>query len=263
VLGRLEEKVAIITGSGSGIGESGAHLFALEGATVVVVDILEERVAAVVEAIHRDGGKARGIVTDVTDLEQMTAMAEETLEAFGRIDIFWSNAGIVRGRYTPAEEFSVELWQQVLDVNLNSFFYGLKAVVPQMKKQRKGVILSTASVAGLIANVPGRAPYTASKGALIALTRLLALELAGFNIRVNCVAPGRTRTNIHANRAPAPEPSPFGMEWPDPITPLPETDATRRAEPIEVARTALYLVSDDVGPLTGITVAHDGGRSSR
>jgi 3-oxoacyl-[acyl-carrier protein] reductase len=113
-----------------------------------------------------------------------------------------------------------------------------------------------------MAHIPGRAPYTASKGALISLTRLLALELAGFNIRVNCIAPGRVRTNIGANRQPAPDPSPFGIEWTSP-TPTPETDATRIADPMEIAHTALYLVSDEVGPLTGITIAHDGGRSTR
>ncbi|HEX4518313.1 MAG TPA: SDR family NAD(P)-dependent oxidoreductase [Gaiellaceae bacterium] len=260
---RLDGKVALITGSGSGIGEAGAMLFAQEGAKVVVVDIVPERVESAVAAIQEAGGEAIGVAADVSKLDEVEAMVAKTVESYGRIDIFWSNAGIVRGRYTPVEEFSVDLWNEVIDANLNAFFYGLKHVVPQMKAQRKGAILSTSSVAGLIANVPGRAPYTATKGALIALTRLLALELAGFNIRVNCIAPGRVRTNIHKGRDPAPEPSPFGMEWPEPILPLPETDATRRAEPIELAHTALYLVSDEVGPLTGITIAHDGGRTSR
>jgi 3-oxoacyl-[acyl-carrier protein] reductase len=262
-MGRLDDKIAIITGAGSGIGEAGAQLFARECATVAVVDMVEERVDAVVEALRASGAEAIGCVADVSDLAQVSAAVDRVVDAYGRVDVFWSNAGIVRGRYTPMEEFPVELWQQVLDTNLNSFFYGIKCVVPHMKRQRKGAILSTASVAGLVANVPGRAPYTASKGALIALTRLLALELAGFNIRVNCVAPGPTRTNIHAGRAPAPEPSPFGMEWPDALAPRPVTDATRRAEAAELAHTALFLVADEVGPLTGITIAHDGGRSSR
>jgi 3-oxoacyl-[acyl-carrier protein] reductase len=132
-----------------------------------------------------------------------------------------------------------------------------------MKSRRSGAIVSTASIAGIVANGPGRAAYTASKGALLALTRLLALELAGFNIRVNCVAPGNgVNTNINAGSPHAPVHSPFGIDWACP-TPEPITGATRSATPMEIAYTALYLVSDEVGPVTGITIAHDGGRTSR
>jgi 3-oxoacyl-[acyl-carrier protein] reductase len=254
--------VAIITGAAAGIGDAGARLFAQEGAKVVVADVSEAGIDATVEAIEAAGGAALGVKADVSRLEDVQAMVEATMRTYGRIDILWNNAGIVRGIYTPLEEFSVEDWHAVLGVNLHGVFYGLKCVIPHMKAQRKGAIVNTASIAGLIANIPGRAPYTASKGALVALTRLLALELAGFNIRVNCIAPGRVRTNINAGGGEAPAESRFGVDWTYPF-PAPETDATRPAEPAEVAQTALYLVDDEVGPLTGITIAHDGGRTTR
>jgi 3-oxoacyl-[acyl-carrier protein] reductase len=261
-VGRLAGKVAIITGAGSGIGEAGALLFAQEGAKVVVADVQQARVESTVAAIRDAGGEAIGTTTDVSRLEDVQAMVDGAIEAYGQIDVLWNNAGIVRGFHTPIEDISVETWHEVMAVNLDGVFYALKCAIPHMKARRRGAIVTTASVAGLAAFVPGRAPYTASKGALIALTRLLALELAAFNIRVNCIAPGRVRTNIRENPGPMPADNPFGIDWSLPRLD-PETDATREAEPIEIAQTALYLASDEVGPLTGTTIVHDGGATSR
>jgi len=226
------------------------------------VDVVQAAVDETVAAVTSAGHEALGCLTDVSRLEDVQTMVDATVRAYGQVDILWNNAGIVRGIYTPIEELPVETWHEVLGVNLHGVFYGLKCVIPHMKARRQGAIVNTASIAGLVARIPGRAPYTASKGALIALTRLLALELAGFNIRVNCIAPGAVRTNIRAGLPTEPDESPFGVEWASPIL-LPVTDATRPAEPIEIARTALYLVDDSVGPLTGITIAHDGGRTTR
>ncbi len=261
-MGKLDDKVAVITGAGSGIGEAGSHLFAREGAAVVVADVVRERVDGVVGAIRERGGDALGATTDVSRLADVEAMVAAAVETYGRIDILWNNAGIVREVFTPIEEIPVETWHEVLGVNLHGVYYCLRCVIPHMKAQRKGAIVNTASIAGLVANIPGRAPYTASKGALVSLTRLLALELAGFNIRVNCIAPGRVRTDIRGSIPERPAENRFGVDWSYP-DPLPVTDATRVAEPEEIAQTALYLVGDDVGPLTGITIAHDGGRTTR
>jgi 3-oxoacyl-[acyl-carrier protein] reductase len=261
-MGKLDGKVAIITGAGSGIGEAGARLFAREGAAVVVADVVAERVGAVVDAIAAAGGEALGSTTDVSRLDDVEAMVDAAIAAYGRIDVLWNNAGIVREIWTPIEEIPVDTWHEVLGVNLHGVFYCLRCVIPHMKAQRRGAIVNTASIAGLVAHIPGRAPYTASKGALVSLTRLLALELAGFNIRVNCIAPGRVRTDIRGSNPERPAENRFGLEWSQP-EPAPVTDATRVAEPEEIAQTALYLVSDDVGPLTGVTIAHDGGRTTR
>lgn len=261
-MGRLDDKVALITGGAAGIGRAGAELFAQEGAIVVVVDINEELAQSVADAIVAAGGQAIVRVADVKDPTKVADVVEDVISTFGRIDILWSNAGISRGAYSPIETFDIDLWREMIEVNLNSFFYLVRAAIPHMKQRRAGVILTTVSIAGLVAHVPGRAPYTASKGALIALTRLLSLELAGYGIRVNAIAPGRVRTDIHKHQAPALVEDPFGVQWENPV-PLPQTDATRPAEPEEIAQTALYLADDRVGPLTGAVIVHDGGRTVR
>ena len=259
-MGRLTGKVAVITGAGSGIGEAGAHLFAREGARVVVADLHADRVEATVTAIREAGGTATGSVTDVADRASVEAMVDAAISDQGTIDILWNNAGIGTGAGTPIEQIAVEDWLRVVDVNLNGVFYAIRAVLPHMKARRSGSILTTSSICGMVAFVPGGAAYAATKGAVIAITRVLALELAGFNIRVNCIAPGRVRTRI-GEGATHPDGNPFAIDWPLPI-PHPQTDATREAEPIEIAHTALHLVSDEVGPLTGTTITHDGGITS-
>jgi 3-oxoacyl-[acyl-carrier protein] reductase len=259
-LGSLDGKVAVITGAGSGIGAAGATLFAGEGARVVVADVDAARAAATVAAIESEGGRAVVCVADVAEAEDATRMIDDALTAYGRVDILWNNAGMARGAGTPLEEISIADWQLVLNVNLSGVFYAMKAVIPHMKQRRSGSIVNTASIAGLIAFVPGRAPYTAAKGGVISLTRVAALELAGFNIRVNCIAPGRVRTSM-GDGLVIPEGNPFEIDW-APRVPRPATDATREARPEEIARTALYIVSDDVGPLTGAVIAHDGGATS-
>jgi NAD(P)-dependent dehydrogenase (short-subunit alcohol dehydrogenase family) len=260
---RLKDKVAIVTGAGSGIGKAGVQLFSAEGAKVIVVDVDESRVRETVRSIVDSGGTALGSVTDVSDPADVASMVALAIEAYGQVDILWNNAGTIQGIYTPFEDITDEMWHRTLAVNLHGVFYTLKQVIPHMKQRRRGAIINTASVAGLVAHIPGRAPYTASKGALISLTRLLALELSGFNIRVNAIAPGNVHTSVLENSPPAPRDSPFGFDWVAPNRPTPVTDATRVAEPAEIAQTALYLACDEVGPLTGTVIAHDGGRTSR
>jgi 3-oxoacyl-[acyl-carrier protein] reductase len=262
IVGRLDNKVAFITGAGSGIGKAGAELFAQEGAKVVVVDVNRESAHSTVNGIIAAGGEAIALLVDVKNVAQVDEAVAQAISTYGKIDILWSNAGISRGAYSPIETFDIDLWHEMIDVNLNSFFYLVRSAIPHMKRRRAGVILSTVSIAGIVAHVPGRAPYTASKGALIALTRLLSLELAGYGIRVNAIAPGKVKTDIHKHHAPAAAEDPFGVHWENPA-PLPLTDATRPAEPAEIAQTALFLADDRIGPMTGAVIVHDGGRTSR
>ena len=262
--GRLEGRVSFITGAGSGIGEAGAKLFAREGATVVVAvaDAVAERVDATVAAIREQGGRAIGRTVDVADRPAVFEAVHATVDELGALDVLWNNAGIGRGAGTPLEDIRPEDWELVLSVNLTGVFSAMQAAIPHMKRRRTGSILTTSSVSGIKAFVPGGAPYTATKGAVIALTKLAALELAPFNIRVNCIAPGRVRTNMGEGIELPPD-DPFGMRQWKPPRPTPVTDATRDAEPEEIAHTALFLVSGEVGPMTGTVIAHDGGVTSR
>ena len=256
-MGKLKDKVAIITGAASGLGRAGAILFAEEGAKVVAVDVTADALQEVVSEISTAGGEAMAVVTDVSKLAEVARMVDDTIKAWGRIDILWNNAAIIRSLYNAAEEISEEDWNAVIAINLTGTFFGIKCVVPHMKRQQKGVIINTASIAGMIANRVGRAAYVASKGGIISLTRQLSLELGPHNIRVNAIAPGSVNTGM-GRRVPRPGKVTFEYKRDD--SPV---DAMRVAEPVEVARTALFLAGDDVGPLTGIILPHDGGKSAR
>ena len=256
-IGKLDDKVAIITGAASGVGRAGAELFAGEGAKVVAVDVTADALNDVVAGIRKAGGEAVAAVADVSRLADVQRMVDDTVRLWGRIDILWNNAAIIRSLYNAAEEISEEDWNAVISVNLTGTFFGVKCVVPHMKKQQKGVIINTASIAGMVAHRVGRAAYVASKGGIIALTRQLALELGNDNIRVNAIAPGSVNTGM-GRRVPRPDKVTFEYKRVDL-----SVDALRVAEPIEIARTALFLAGDDVGPLTGIILPHDGGKSSR
>lgn len=260
--GKLDGRVAFITGAGSGIGEAGSLLFAREGAAVVVADVAPARVEATVAAIEAEGGRAVGRTVDVADPAAVRSAIDGVVGELGAIDVLWNNAGIGLGGGTPLEDIRSDHWERVLAVNLTGVFAAMQAAIPHMKRRRAGSILTTSSVSGIKAFVPGGAPYTVTKGAVIALTKLAAYELAPFNIRVNCIAPGRVRTNMGEGLELPPD-DPFDLRnWKPPI-PEPITDATRDAEPMEIARTALFLVSDDIGPMTGAVIAHDGGVTSR
>ena len=256
--GLVNGKVAIITGAGSGLGRAGAFLFAREGAKVVVADVVDEDAQQTAAMINEAGGDAIAVHTDVALLESVQGMVDKAIEAYGTVDILWNNAGVLqRPMYAYVEDLTVEDWDRVLDINLKGVFLGAKCVAPHMKKQGHGVIVNTASIAGLKGERVGMAAYHASKGGVINLTKLLATELGPFNIRVNAVAPGGMDTRIGQG------------SWGQSLDPTQtsghdeSSDATRRAQPEEVARTVLHLVCDGVGPLTGAIVSIDGGRAAR
>jgi NAD(P)-dependent dehydrogenase (short-subunit alcohol dehydrogenase family) len=223
----------------------------------VVVDIVDEGIEGTVRAVKETGNEAIGIRTDVSKLAEVRAMVDKTIKTYGQIDILWNNAAVINALYSSAEEISEEDWNKVISVNLNGVFFGVKCVIPHMKERKKGVILNTASIAGMVAHRPGRAAYVASKGAIISFTRQLSLELGPSNIRVNAIAPGSMNTGM-SRKVPRPEKVTFEYERKDAAA-----DAIRVADPMEVARTALFLVGDDIGPMTGVILPHDGGKAAR
>lgn len=249
---RLAGKTAVITGAASGMGRAGAELFARHGAAVVVADLDGEGAERVAEAIREVGGRATAVRVDVTREEDARLMVETAVREFGRIDVLFNNAGIPMP-FTPVEEVRLEDWQRIMDVNVKGVFLGCRAAVPHMKRQGGGVILSTASTAGIRPR-PGLNAYCASKGAVIALTKSLALELAPWKIRVNCINPVATDTpmlnqfigggDLEEGRRRFLETVPLG----------------RLAQPEDIARAALFLASDEADLITGVALEVDGGR---
>jgi NAD(P)-dependent dehydrogenase (short-subunit alcohol dehydrogenase family) len=263
---RLRGMVAVVTGSGgAGLGRAGARLFASEGAKVVVLDVRQEGINETVRQIKDEGGEAIGIKTDVrqpTDVEQMV---DETLSHYGQIDILWNNAAILTKPFVPAEELSLDDWNETLAVNLTGYFLGVKSVVPHMKQRRSGAIVSTASLSAVTALAPGLLHYASAKAGVVQMTRVLAAELGPFNIRVNSLLGGGIRGpgGVWTESFAPPEESPFGI-LPAIVTPvMPTTEATRWPTPAEFAAGALYLVDPASGPVTGVILPVDGGWTSR
>jgi 3-oxoacyl-[acyl-carrier protein] reductase len=247
----LEDTVAAITGAGSGMGRATAELFARRGADVVVVDVDEtageETVRRIAES-DADGG-AVAVGADVTDPEAVTGFVERTVEEFGRIDVLHNNAGIAM-ESTPVADVAESTWDQVLDVNLKSAFLGAKAAVPHMRDQGSGVILNTASTAGIRPRT-GLSAYAASKGGMITLTKQLAFELAEDDIRVNAICPVATDTDM------LPEFASGGLSVESMRDTIP---LGRLAEPEDIAHAAAFLASDEASMVTGTALEVDGGR---
>lgn len=251
---RLKDKVAIITGSGSGFGKASALLFSQEGAQVVIADIDDDGGNAVVNEITGNGGDAIYVHTDVTSADEVRQLVEKTIRKYGKIDILFNNAGNP-GKSCPIEEVEEELWDKVLAVNTKAIFLGAKFVVPHMKKQGGGVILNTASVSADRPR-PQFSAYTSSKGAAVVLTKSLAIELAPFKIRVNCINPVAADTPMLSSFTPVgKDPNEFRKVFESTIP------MGRLAVPEDVAYAALFLSSDEASLVTGVALQVDGGRS--
>ena len=244
---RLEDKVAIITGGGSGIGRGITLSFIREGAKVVVADWSEEGGKETVSLVEKEGGEVLFVKTDVSKHEDIDKMVETCLNTFGRVDILVNNAGIVK--IAPLHETPEEDWDAVLDVNLKGVFLGSKRVIPEMLKIGQGKIISIASIAGLV-GFDQTGPYCASKGGIIALTREMALEYAKNKINVNCIAPGVIRTAMTKEMLED-ENQRKGFEA--------ETVYPRLGEPEDIAHMAVYLASSESDFVTGQTLTVDGG----
>ncbi|MBY5160965.1 glucose 1-dehydrogenase [Salsipaludibacter albus] len=250
--GRLEGKVAIITGSGAGFGAGAARLFAEQGATVVVADIDGDSAKAVADEITGVGGRARPEIVDVTRTADLEAMVARTVDEYGQLDIMFNNAGIPMSP-TPIEETTDELYERIARINMYGVFAGCRAVVPAMKRQGGGVILNTASTAAVRPR-PGLGIYNASKSFALNLTKTLALELAPHNIRVNAINPVMGDTGMLGA---------FSGDR-DPVEARKAFEATiplgRLSTPQDIAWAAVYLASDEAAMVTGIGLDVDGGR---
>jgi NAD(P)-dependent dehydrogenase (short-subunit alcohol dehydrogenase family) len=250
---RLQGKVSIITGAGSGLGKEMAFLFAREGSSVVIAELQEEAGQGVAQRIEREGGSALFLRTDITRASDAERMVEETLKAYGRIDVLVNNAGINPSR-TPVHETSEEDWDRTLAVNLKGVFLCSKYVLPVMMKQRGGSIIHIASIVGAM-GCSDRSAYAASKGGMIGLGRSMAVDYAPYGIRVNTLNPGFVETELtrfYFNKLR--EQDPKKMERIIEHHPL-----GRLGRPEDVASAALFLASDESPWITGLDMGVDGG----
>ncbi len=253
-MGKLDGKAAIITGAASGIGRATALLFAREGARLALADV-DPGGQGVADEISQGGGTAIFVKTDVSKPEEVQALVRGTVEAYGRLDIMFNNAGI-EGEQRFTADCSVENWDRVLAVNLKGVFLGMKYAIPEMLKNGGGVIVNTASTAGLT-GYPSLPAYSASKGGVIQLTKTAALEYARKGIRVNCICPGGIFTPL-VERFTAGLPQEQIQKMVEMAHPI-----GRFGTPEEVARLALYLASDDASFCTGAPFIIDGGMTAQ
>jgi NAD(P)-dependent dehydrogenase (short-subunit alcohol dehydrogenase family) len=249
-MGRLNGKVAIITGAASGIGRATAIKFAGEGAAVVIADLNAEGGEASVRDCKENGGRAIFQKTNVSAEAEIKALVARAVKEFGRLDIIYNNAGI-GGAIGALEQISVEDWDRSQAVLLRGVFLGMKHSVPEMRKVGGGSIISTASVAG-IRGFAGLHAYCAAKAGVVNLTRSAALEFAKDKIRVNCICPGGINTPIlHRNQPGVKDAMEKSMASSQPYP--------RAGHPEDIAGMALYLASDDSEFVTGQAMIVDGG----
>ncbi|HWC27985.1 MAG TPA: glucose 1-dehydrogenase [Solirubrobacteraceae bacterium] len=256
-MGRLDDKVAIVTGAGSGIGAAAARLFAAEGARVGVADLRGEAAEAVAGEITSAGGEARALVADVSTDHGARAPVDAVVQAWGRLDVLYNNAGM--DATGDVLDVAAQDWERCFAVNVTGTWLCSKHAVPAMEAGGGGAIINQGSVAALV-GIRRFAAYCAAKGAVVSLTRAMALDLAPRNVRVNCICPGTVLTplmeslirergggNLERGIAMTVEKYPLG----------------RLGEPDDIARVALFLASDDAAFVTGSIYAADGGMTAQ
>lgn len=247
---RLEGRVALITGAGSGIGRETAMLFAREGAAVVAVDIEAAAAADTVETIGRDGGRASVFAADVADAAACEAMVAHAEDVHGRLDVMFNNAGILDAADDDAITTDQAVWDRTMGINAKGVFLGCKYGIPALRRTGGGSIINTASLVALMGSATPQIAYTASKGAVLSLTRELAVVHARENIRINALCPGPLRTELLMKVLDTPEKQ---------ARRLVHVPMGRFGEPHEIARAALFLASDDASWITGAELVVDGG----
>src|SRR3954470_3228841 len=248
---RLDGKVAIITGAGGGMGRVAAESFAREGARVVLADVTEETAAASAEAVTAAGGQASAVAADVSNEDEARRMVEHTIATFGRLDCLYNNAGIMPAADHSVVDTDVETWDKVMAVNLRGVFLGCKYAIPRMVEQSSGSVINIASFVALLGCSVPQDAYTASKGAVLALTRSLAVQFAPHGVRTNAISPGPIET-------------PLLMDW---LVKDEEAKRIRLArnptgrfgKPEDIVNAAIYLASDEARWTNGANLVIDGG----
>ena len=252
---RLEGKVALITGGGSGIGRASALRFAAEGASIVASDLSEASAVETVAAVREAGGEATAVAGDVVSSDDAKAMVQAAVDAYGKLDVLVNSAG-VSGRVEGVSH--EEVWDKVMDVNLKGTYLVSWHAVPEMEAAGGGSIINLASIMALVGYPVGMGggfnPYNASKGGVLQFTRNLAIDLARKKIRVNCICPGYVETNMTRRLTENPE-SYEALKGRHPMG--------RLGQPDDIANAALFLASDEAAFVTGAPLIVDGGYTAQ
>ena len=248
---RLANKIALITGAGSGLGRESALLFAAEGAAIAAADLNIDSAKETASDVIAAGGKAIALRVDVSDENEVRAMVDATIAQLGVPDVLYNNAGTI-GKSGFLSSMETEVFDRVIAVNLRGVFLGMKHALPHMARRGGGAVINQASAAGLV-GIRGSAAYCASKAGVISLTKVAALEYARYKIRVNCICPGLIDTPM-AQELRMGELDPRSEDTMKRISPL-----ARMGTPEEIARTALFLACDDSTYATGAVFVIDGG----
>ena len=254
---QLQDRVALVTGAGSGIGKAAAVLLAKEGARVAVLSRTREELEKTVGEIEGNGGEGLVVVADTSNPEQVQEAVRRTVEKWGRLDVVFANAG-VNGVWAPIEELEVEEWEKTISINLTGTFLTLKYAMPHLK-ERGGSVIVNASVNGTrVFSNSGASAYASSKAGQVALTKMLALEVARDKVRVNVICPGAIDTEIDENTERR-DLDDIGVpqEFPEGPHPLKGEPGTSQ----EVAQLVLFLASDASRHITGTEIWIDGGES--
>lgn len=248
---RMNGKVAIVTGAGSGMGLEEARLLAQEGAKVVLTDINFDAVQAVAKSIQEDGGDAIAIKHDVASEDNWSEVVAEAMSKYGKIDVLVNNAGISMA--VGLLDTSMDQWNRVMNINVTSVFLGMKHVIPHMGANGGGSIINISSIAGLTGS-SGAGAYTASKGAVRMLSKAAAVDFGGQNIRVNSVHPGFISTPMSSQFVEDPQMLQFFLS---------QTALPRVGQASEVAQAVLFLASDEASYITGVELPVDGGVTAK